>query len=97
MPDDFRQSDSRFLLHPVDGEVFMNSKNQPEKGNLAPNLTMEEIFTRWPETIPVLLKHQAYCVGCSMASFDTLEDAARIYHLSLNDLLCELEQAIQRA
>ena len=56
-----------------------------------------EIMSRWPETVSVFLKHGAYCIGCDMASFETLEEMTAIYDLPLKAFGEELEQAIARA
>ncbi len=62
---------------------------------LTADFTVAEVLTRWPETIPVFLRHQLACIGCVMASFDTLGDVARIYNLPLDRFLEELQQTIQ--
>ena len=44
--------------------------------------------------MPVFFKHRTQCVGCYMAKFDTLEDVAANYHLSVDDLLRELKNTL---
>jgi hybrid cluster-associated redox disulfide protein len=61
---------------------------------LAPDLTVKEVLSRWPQTIPVFNRHRTACVGCSMAAYDTLADVATIYQLSQDGFLYELHQAI---
>lgn len=51
---------------------------------------MAELMSRWPQTIPVLLRYHMGCVGCSMAPFDTLADAIRIYNLPQQRFISEL-------
>ena len=60
-------------------------------------MTVAEILERWPQTIPVFLRYQTSCVGCSMNIFETLEDAMRIYHLQQTDFLQDLQRSIQSA
>lgn len=43
-----------------------------------------------PRAVSVFLAHRMACVGCALAEFDTLADAARAYGLALPDLLAEL-------
>lgn len=57
-------------------------------------ITVADIMDRWPETIPVFLKHGAYCVGCEMASFETLEEVIGVFNLTLEGFEEELEQII---
>jgi hybrid cluster-associated redox disulfide protein len=57
--------------------------------------TVAEVLDHWPETISVFLKNKMDCVGCSMSQFETLAEAAQIYHLSLDRFLQDLRTAIQ--
>jgi len=59
-----------------------------------PQITVSELLQRWPQTMPVFFKHRTQCVGCYMADFDTLEDVAANYHLSVDDLLRELKNTL---
>lgn len=63
---------------------------------LLAELTVAEVLDRWPQAIPVFLRHRLACVGCAMAPFDTLADVAAIYGLQLSRFLDELQQTIQR-
>lgn len=58
-------------------------------------MTIAEILERWPQTVPIFLHYQTYCVGCSMNIFETLEDAMGIYQLHQTDFLQDLERSIQ--
>lgn len=42
---------------------------------------VDEIISRWPVTAKVFTRHRMLCVGCPLALFDTVRDAARIYGL----------------
>jgi len=64
---------------------------------LEANLTVAEVLARWPQTIPVFMRHRMACVGCAMAPFETLAEVAAIYDLDLKTLLSELEQVIERS
>jgi len=44
-------------------------------------MTVADLLANYPEAIPVFLSNKMSCVGCSMAAFETLADAARIYNL----------------
>lgn len=56
---------------------------------------IHRLLERWPATVSVFIAHRMACVGCSMARFNTLRDATRIYDLPLEAFLQELEQAIR--
>ncbi len=61
---------------------------------LAPDSTLGYVLTRHKETASVFVRLRMACVGCPMSSFETLEDAARIYGLPLTELVTALEQVI---
>lgn len=61
---------------------------------LSPQMSVADVLERWPELIPTFLEHRMACVGCSMAAFETLQDAARIYSLHPARFLEELETSL---
>ena len=62
--------------------------------DLEENLTLAELFERWPMTAEVFVKHRMACVGCPMAKFNTLADAVRIYSLPQEVFFQELVRTI---
>ena len=60
-----------------------------------PELTVAELLARWPQAIPVFLHHQMACVGCTMAPFETLADAAASYGIPLSLFIGELQETIR--
>lgn len=67
-----------------------------ESSTLTADLTVATVLDAWPQTIPLFIDHRMACVGCAMAPFDTLADAATVYGLQLDGFLHELRQAIQK-
>lgn len=59
-----------------------------------PQTSVAEILARWPQVIPVFIKHGMACVGCGMSTFETLADALRIYRIDPNSFYAELEHFI---
>ncbi len=53
-----------------------------------------DVLQRWPQTIPVFLHLRTGCVGCAMASFETLEDVVRNYGLSADEFLAQLDNSL---
>ncbi len=49
--------------------------------------TMAELLARRPEAGPVLARRGMACVGCVMAPFETIGEAARAYGADPEDLL----------
>lgn len=57
-------------------------------------MTIREVLDTYPETAKVFIHRRMACVGCPVEGFDTLEDAARIYQIDVQELLDDLQQAI---
>ncbi len=47
-------------------------------------------MTRWPQSVPVFLSRRLDCVGCPMASFETLAEVIDVYDLPKDAFLNEL-------
>lgn len=67
-----------------------------EQPQLESGLTVAEVLARWPQTIPVFLRHRMACVGCAITPFETLAEVTKIYKLDLDCFLSELEQIIDQ-
>jgi hybrid cluster-associated redox disulfide protein len=67
-----------------------------EQPKLEADLIVADVLARWPQTIPVFMRHRMACVGCPIAPFETLAEVAAIYALNLGRFLNELEQTIDR-
>ncbi len=61
---------------------------------ITPEMLVDEVVDRYPETIPVFIRHRMQCVGCHVARFETIAGGAAIYEVDLNDLLQELNAAV---
>jgi hybrid cluster-associated redox disulfide protein len=62
---------------------------------LSPDLTVQQILDRCPQTAPFFIRRRLACVGCPMAKFDTLQDVADNYGLRLAFLLHDLEGLLE--
>lgn len=61
----------------------------------AAHWTVAETFVRCPETAPVFNRFGMACVGCVMAPFETLAEAADAYGLDPEVLLAECRAAAE--
>jgi hybrid cluster-associated redox disulfide protein len=57
-----------------------------------PQLTVAEVLERWPATAAVFGRRCMACLGCAMAPFDTIGEAAAVYGIELNRFLAELRR-----
>lgn len=62
-----------------------------------PDMPLAELMTRWPQTVPVFMRHRMLCVGCLISPFHTRLDACTEYHLNEDDFIAELRRAITGA
>jgi hybrid cluster-associated redox disulfide protein len=58
------------------------------------DMTMDAMMREWPATIRVVLDHGLLCVGCPVAPFHTIADAAREHDLDRASLARDLKRAI---
>lgn len=58
-------------------------------------LTIEDLLLRWPQTAVVFQQHNMACVGCAVASFYTITEAASVYGLSPEQFADELAASIK--
>jgi hybrid cluster-associated redox disulfide protein len=65
-----------------------------ETDNLA-EMTIEALLRRWPETAVIFHDHHMACPGCAVAPFYTVVDAAEVYGLPAEQLLAEIQNAIE--
>lgn len=91
-----RKDSNGRALHNSPEESGTKMEMAMEPTTLTPDLTVEAVLERWPQTVPVFQEFKTDCVGCSMAPFDTLEDVARIYNLELAHILDALRQKIEK-
>lgn len=57
-------------------------------------LTVKQLLDRWPKVMWVFLDYQMACIGCDMAPFDTVEDVAYNYHMSVEELVDRIEASM---
>ncbi|WP_120499134.1 DUF1858 domain-containing protein [Roseovarius sp. EL26] len=53
-----------------------------------------DIMERWPQTIPVFIRHKMLCVGCAISPYHTIQDACLEHRVSETMFREELGQAI---
>ncbi|MCX6639957.1 MAG: DUF1858 domain-containing protein [bacterium] len=67
-----------------------------QKDAIRADMTIEEVLQRFPKTESTLAKYKLHCVGCGVASFETIEVGAATHGVKdLQALLNDLNQAIR--
>ncbi len=78
------------LLQRKDGNGFPLYDSPMMESGFPPQVMVAEVLSSHPVAVSVFLRHRMACVGCLMARFETLEDAARVYGVPLDELCIEL-------
>lgn len=52
------------------------------KEPISGGMTLADVVSKYPATIPIMLKHGLHCVGCHVAQWETVEQGAAAHGLS---------------
>jgi len=56
--------------------------------------TVADVLACWPEAAPAFTRLRMACVGCPMAAFETLDEAARAYGLDPDAVYAAVKRAV---
>lgn len=59
------------------------------------DMVIQEIVTRYPQTLPVFGQFNMACLGCSGALFETLEQGATAHGIDVEAMLKALNSLIK--
>ncbi|HID24842.1 MAG TPA: DUF1858 domain-containing protein [Thermoplasmata archaeon] len=59
------------------------------------DMTIREVIEKYPETALVFSKYNVGCIGCFAASFETIEDIARVHGTDIEKLVKDLNEVIK--
>ncbi len=69
---------------------------EKSKKTITADMAIGDVVDKWPETITVFAKHGMHCVGCTIASFETIEQGAKAHEMDLDKLLDDLNKAVNK-
>lgn len=55
------------------------------------DMTIGEILRTNPAVVPVLMEAGMHCLGCPSAQAESLEEAAMVHGMDINDLMAKIE------
>lgn len=55
------------------------------------DMTIGEIIRTNPDVAPVLMEAGMHCLGCPSAQAESLEEAAMVHGMDINDLMAKIE------
>ncbi len=59
-------------------------------------MTITDILTRYPETLPVFERHGLDCYDCQIAEFEQLEHGASVHKIDIDTLVWELNLRVKK-
>lgn len=54
-----------------------------------------DLIKHHPDAVPVLLRHGMQCVGCHVATWETLGEAANTHSINIDILLKDINKTIE--
>ena len=66
-----------------------------KKKNITKKMNISKVVYEYPETADVFILHGLYCVGCSAAAFETIEQGAAAHGLPVGPLIKDLNKIIK--
>jgi len=60
------------------------------------SMSIAEVISRYPDTIPVLMKTGMHCIGCPMAMQETLEEGLSAHGLDVDKVIDELNKLVRK-
>ena len=54
-------------------------------------MTIGEILRKNPDVAPILMGAGMHCLGCPSAQAESLEEAAMVHGMDINDLMAKIE------
>ena len=76
---------------------YDTSKNMAKR--ITKKINIIDLVREHPESGQILLTHGFHCLGCALASFETLEQGARAHGMNddqIKDLVSQINQAIKK-
>ncbi len=61
---------------------------------ISKDMTFREVLDLGPEMVQVFIKYNMGCIGCAAAKFESIEQGAKAHGINLEDLLRDLNTAI---
>ncbi len=58
-------------------------------------MTIGEILRTAPNVAPVLLEAGMHCLGCPSAQAESLEEAAMVHGMNIDELMAKIEEAVK--
>jgi hybrid cluster-associated redox disulfide protein len=72
---------------------FKDTGGLKNMSGITKEMTIGEILRTNPDVAPVLMEAGMHCLGCPSAQGESLEEAAMVHGINIDDLMARIEQA----
>ena len=62
------------------------------KKKLTKNMLVGDVVKKHPDLVPIMLDYGMHCIGCHVATWETLEQAALSHGINADNLVKELNK-----
>jgi hybrid cluster-associated redox disulfide protein len=59
------------------------------------DVSIQELVTKHPEAIPVMIEAGLHCIGCAAAQFETLEQGCEAHGIDVGEVVKKINDAIK--
>ena len=59
------------------------------------DMNIKEVIEKYPETISIFAKYNMGCIGCMAATFEKIQDIAKVHGIDVKTFVKDLNEAIQ--
>ena len=76
--------------------VSMAGEPVREVCGIRSDMTLGDIMAKNPEVIPILMEAGMHCVSCPAAMMETLEEAAIVHGIIIDELMDYIKECLER-
>jgi len=66
------------------------------EGKITKDMPIGEVVSKYPETADVFIKHGLHCIGCPIASLESIEQGAKAHGIDVKKLIDDLNKAVKK-
>ena len=65
-----------------------------ENNTITKDMLIGELIKRHPRSVEIMMEHGMQCVGCHVATWETIEQGAKGHGINVNELIKELNNQL---
>ncbi|GEA14434.1 MAG: hypothetical protein PWR22_1986 [Moorella sp. (in: firmicutes)] len=59
-------------------------------------MSITEVVSKYPQTVPVFMEHGMGCLGCAAARFENIEQGAMAHGIDVDNLVADLNKVVNK-